>query len=112
MSLIDEKNLQCFKIFTDKAIRIKDNVDLLRERTVHLWDAYQACLNMRLNQTMKIFTLMTTIFFPLTVIVGWYGMNFQYMPELHWKYGYLFVIVLSITVVIVLFFWFKTKKWI
>ncbi|MCC8073119.1 MAG: hypothetical protein LIO62_03210 [Clostridiales bacterium] len=110
--LFDEKNLQCFKIFTDKAIRIKDNVDLLRESTVHLWDAYQACLNMRLNQTMKIFTLMTTIFFPLTVIVGWYGMNFQYMPELHWKYGYLFVIVLSVAVVAVLFFWFKAKKWI
>lgn len=110
--LFEENGLKNFKIFTDKAVRLKENVDLLRDSVVHLWDAYQAYLDMRLNQTMKIFTLVTTIFFPMTVIVGWYGMNFKYMPELNAKWGYPFVIVLSAFVVSLLVLWFKKKKWI
>ncbi len=110
--LFDPAELRCFKIFTDKAVRLKENVDLLRSSVVHLWDAYQAYLDMKLNQTMKIFTLVTTIFFPLTLIVGWYGMNFKYMPELSWRYGYLFVILISVSIIAVLFFWFKKRKWI
>ena len=110
--IFDKDSLKTFHIFTDKTIRLKENVDLLRDSVVHLWDAYQAYLNMHLNQTMKVFTLMTTIFFPLTVIVGWYGMNFDFMPELHWHYGYIYVILLSIAVVLFLYFWFKRKKWI
>lgn len=109
--IFDAEGLKSFNIFTDKAIRLKENVDLLRDSVVHLWDAYQAYLNMRLNQTMKIFTLMTTIFFPITVIVGWYGMNFDFMPELHWRYGYIYVMILCLAVVFCLLFWFKKKKW-
>lgn len=109
--IFDGELLKSFHIFTEKTIRLKDNVDLLRDSVVHLWDAYQAYLDMRLNQTMKIFTLVTTVFFPMTVIVGWYGMNFDYMPELKWRYGYAYVIVLSIVVVVGLFLWFKKKKW-
>ena len=106
---------ECIKrlgLFIDKVNRLKDNVDILTDSVVHLWDAYQASLNMRLNETMKFFTLVTTIFFPLTVIVGWYGMNFNFMPELSWKYGYPFVIVLSILIIAALILWFKKKKWI
>ena len=110
--LFDENRLRSFKIFTDKAVRLKENVDLLRDGVIHLWDSYQAYLDMRLNQTMKFFTLVTTIFFPLTVIVGWYGMNFRYMPELNAKWGYPFVIGLSIFVVTAFIIWFKKKKWI
>lgn len=110
--LFSPEDLRCFKIFTDKAVRLKENIDLLRSSVIHLWDAYQAYLDMRLNQTMKVFTLVTTVFFPLTVIVGWYGMNFDSMPEFHWKYGYAFVIILSVAVVGALCLWFKKKKWI
>ena len=110
--LFDENRLRSFKIFTDKAVRLKENVDLLRDGVIHLWDSYQAYLDMRLNQTMKFFTLVTTIFFPLTVIVGWYGMNFKYMPEFNAKWGYPFVIGLSIFVVTAFIIWFKKKKWI
>ena len=110
--LFDENALRSFRIFTDKAVRLKENVDLLRDGVVHLWDSYQAYLDMRLNQTMKFFTLVTTIFFPLTVIVGWYGMNFKYMPELNAKWGYPFVIVLSVAVVSGFILWFKKRKWI
>ncbi|MDD6727942.1 MAG: CorA family divalent cation transporter [Eubacteriales bacterium] len=110
--LFDESSLKAFRIFTDKAVRLKENVDLLRDSVVHLWDSYQAYLDMKLNQTMKIFTLVTTIFFPLTVIVGWYGMNFKYMPELNARWGYPFVIVLSVAVVVSFILWFKKKKWL
>lgn len=110
--LFSENGLNAFKIFTDKAVRLKENVDILRDSVIHLWDSYQAYLEMKLNETMKIFTLMTTIFFPLTVIVGWYGMNFKYMPELSAPWGYPFVIILSIVVVGGLIVWFKIKKWL
>ena len=66
---------------------------------------------MKMNQTMKHLTVLTTIFFPLTIIVGWYGMNFQSMPEFLWKYGYLYVILLSVAVVLLLLWIAKKKKW-
>lgn len=109
--IFDADRLKNFQIFADKAVRLKENVNLLRDSVVHLWDAYQAYLDMKLNQTMKIFTLVTTIFFPMTVIVGWYGMNFDFMPEFHWKYGYIYVIILSLAVVLCLCLWFKKKRW-
>ena len=68
-------------------------------------------LDLKLNETMKLFTVLTAVFLPLTVIVGWYGMNFRNMPELTWKYGYFSVIVLSALVVGVLVAVFKRKKW-
>ena len=74
-------------------------------------DAYSSFLDMKLNHTMKIFTVVTTIFFPLTIIVGWYGMNFQSMPEFAWKYGYLYVILLSAAVITVLMLIAKKRKW-
>ncbi len=109
--VFESNGLKAFNIFTDKAVRLKENVDLLRDSVVHLWDAYQAYLNMKLNLTMKVFTLMTTVFYPITVIVGWYGMNFDYMPELGWRYGYVYVMVLCAVLVFSLLFWFKKKKW-
>lgn len=109
---IFDESIKRLGLFIDKVNRLKDNVDILTDSVVHLWDAYQASLNMRLNETMKFFTLVTTIFFPLTVIVGWYGMNFNFMPELSWKYGYPFVIVFSILIIAALILWFKKKKWI
>ena len=87
-------------------------MDILTDSVVHLWDAYQASMEMELNKTMKVFTLVSTIFFPLTVIVGWYGMNFSYMPEIRWRYGYIYVIILSGAVIGALIYWFKKKKWI
>jgi len=109
--IFEDTVLAQFGILKDKALRLKENIDLLRDSVVHLWDAYQAYLDMRLNQTMKVFTMVTTIFSPIAVIVGWYGMNFDVMPELHWKYGYAYVLALCILVVGGLYIWFKKKKW-
>lgn len=107
-----DDSIKRFGHFIDKVKRLKDSVDILTDSIVHLWDAYQASLDMRLNETMKFFTLVSTIFFPLTVIVGWYGMNFSSMPELKWKYGYAYVIILSIAVIGLLIIWFKKRKWL
>ena len=105
-------SIKGFGHFADKVKRLRESTDILTESVMHLWDAYQASINMKLNETMKFFTLVTTIFFPLTVIVGWYGMNFSTMPELKWEYGYIYVIILSAAVILLLILWFKRKKWI
>ena len=61
---------------------------------------------------MKIFTVVTAVFLPLTLLVGWYGMNFSSMPELHWKYGYPAVALVSVGIVAGLVVYFKKKKWL
>ena len=60
---------------------------------------------------MTVLTVVTSIFLPLTLIAGWYGMNFRYMPELKWRYSYPIVIAISIVIVVVCLIWFKRKKW-
>ena len=110
------------EIFDDASLIYVDNVSKriarLREDTAalisavdHLQDAYSAYLDSNMNNTMKIFTVLTSIFFPLTIIVGWYGMNFQYMPEFGWRWGYGYVIALSVVTVWVFAFIGKKKKW-
>ncbi|WMJ85709.1 magnesium transporter CorA family protein [Anaerocolumna sp. MB42-C2] len=105
-------NLRYFKLFTDRVTRLSNNTRMLQDYSDHVRDSYHAQLDYNLNNIMKMFTVVTTIFLPLTLIVGWYGMNFTYMPELHWKYGYLFVIIISIIVAILCIFYFKKKKFL
>jgi len=109
--IFDEDSLIYISNLTNKVTRLKDDVDLLVNSADHLQDAYSSFLDMKLNQSMKFFTVITTIFFPLTIIVGWYGMNFQSMPEFTWKYGYIYVILLSVVVVTALTVFAKKKKW-
>ncbi|MBR6941409.1 MAG: hypothetical protein IKH65_11430 [Clostridia bacterium] len=109
--IFDEDSLIYISNLTNKVTRLKDDVDLLINSADHLQDAYSSFLDMKLNQSMKVFTVITTIFFPLTIIVGWYGMNFQSMPEFAWKYGYIYVILLSVAVVTALTVFAKKKKW-
>ena len=85
---------------------------MLRSSVSHLQDAYSSYLDLKTNHIMGVFTAVTTIFFPLTLVVGWYGMNFENMPELSWRFGYLFVIIVSILVVSVLTIIMKKRKWL
>lgn len=101
------KYLRDFEIATDK---LTFKTDLLRDSLVQLRDAYQASLDLKLNNTMKLFTVIATIFLPLTLIAGWYGMNFKFMPELDWEYGYIYVIILSIAISVGCIIYFKKKK--
>ena len=108
--LFDKEDLRYFKIFADKAERLSDNTKLLQDSLIHLRETLDASLNYSLNNKMQVFTIVTTIFSPLTLIVGWYGMNFKYMPEISWKYGYFAVILLSFFVVMMCLVLFKKKK--
>lgn len=86
------------------------NVLNLREYVTQVRESYEAEVDISLNTTMKIFTVVTTIFLPLTLIVGWYGMNFE-MPEYAWRYGYFFVCLLSVACIAGIIIFFKRKKW-
>jgi len=108
--LFKTSNLHYFRIFADRATRLSNNTRMLQEYSVHVREAYHAQLEYDLNKIMKVFTVVTTVFLPLTLIVGWYGMNFTTMPELTWKYGYLYVILLSAIVAIICLIFFKKKK--
>lgn len=86
-------------------------VENLKDALEQIRGIYQSELSIKQNELMQIFTLVTVIFLPLTLIAGWYGMNFTNMPELHWKYGYIGVISFSGAIVIIMIWIFKKKKW-
>ncbi len=90
--------------------RLTEEIQFLYEELVHIREALDAALSYEQNRIMKVFTTVTTIFMPLSLIAGWYGMNFAWMPELDWPYGYLFVVVLSVLVILVCIWFFKKKK--
>jgi len=108
--VINEKKIKYLRDFGNGINKLISKTDLLRESLVQLREAYQSSLDLKLNNTMKIFTVIATIFLPLTLIAGWYGMNFKYMPELNWHYGYVYVIVLSIVIAVGCIIYFKKKK--
>jgi magnesium transporter len=75
-------------------------------------DIYLSSISHRMNQVMKVLTIIATIFIPLTFIAGVYGMNFKYMPELEWKSGYFLIMGLMAAIGILMLFYFKKKKWL
>jgi magnesium transporter len=91
--------------------RLREDTILIKTNIEHIQSAYFSYLDLQLNKSMRFLTLLTAIFFPLTIIVGWYGMNFRSMPEFEWQYGYLYVILLSLVVVIGLIIIGKFKNW-
>lgn len=110
--IFSKKELRCISGFTQRARRLREDADSLQSAVMHLQDSYQSSLDLKLNNTMNFFTVITAVFFPLTVIVGWYGMNFDSMPELRWRYGYAFVIALSVGVVSLLLYAVKRHRWL
>lgn len=99
-----------FRIYENKVRRVNEQIQFLYEELVHVREALDAAIAYEQNRIMKVFTAVTTVFMPLTLVAGWYGMNFVNMPELGWKYGYLFVAVLSIVVIVACVIFFKKKK--
>ena len=108
--LFAAKQLYHFRTARDKIARLSANAQLLRDSLVQVREAYMAALDYSANRIMKVFTVVTTVFLPLTLIVGWYGMNFKYMPELSSKFGYPAVIILSVLVVVLSLLFFKKKS--
>jgi magnesium transporter len=91
----------------DHAIQVLDMVETYRELASSLMDVYLSSVSNRMNEIMKVLTVISTLFIPITFIVGLYGMNFKYMPELNWRWGYaaVWVIMLSVEAVLIHFFW-------
>lgn len=108
--IFDGRTLRFFKMMARRTERRFQNVLNLREAVTQVRESYEAEVDISLNTTMKIFTVVTTIFLPLTLIAGWYGMNFQ-MPEYGWKHGYAIVAAFSLLFVIIGVAFFKKKKW-
>ena len=92
--------------------RRRDFAVSLRDYTMQVRDLHNAQLEVSQNRIMTLLTVVTTIFMPLTLIAGWYGMNFRYMPELEWRFGYPLVIAVSAAVVVFCLILFKKKKWL
>ena len=78
---------------------------------MEIWEIYQSQISIRQNDIMKILTIVTTIFLPLSLLAGWYGMNFEYMPELHWRYGYVGVLVAAVLIVTFSMILFRRKRY-
>ena len=106
------ENLRFFRLFTERVTRLQDQTASLRDYTVQLRELFAAQLDVKQNRIMTVLTVITAIFMPLTLIAGWYGMNFYNMPELTAPFGYFTVIVISILIVVVSVIWFKRKRWL
>ena len=109
--IFNHEDCRLFNVYEERIERMYDNTKLLREYTIQMREMYQSQIDISQNQTMKVLTVLTAIFSPLTLITGWYGMNFSVMPETSWKYGYLFVILICIMAVAAEIIYFKKKKW-
>ncbi|WP_145176515.1 magnesium/cobalt transporter CorA [Gimesia aquarii] len=110
--LIGEKSQIYFRDVYDHVLRITETTDSYREMLSGLLDIYVSSVSNKMNEIMKILTVFASIFIPLTFIAGIYGMNFEYMPELKWKWSYPVIWVVFVTVPICLILFFKKKKWL
>ncbi len=108
--ILNEESACFFRVYENKLRRLTEETQFLYEELVHIREALDAALSYEQNHIMKVFTTVTTVFMPLSLIAGWYGMNFAGMPELGWKYGYPFAGVLSVLVVLVCIWFFRKKK--
>jgi len=109
---ISQKSQFYFRDVYDMLFRMTEMTESFRDVTTAMVETYLSTVSNRMNEVMKALTLITTIFMPLTVITGIYGMNFEHMPELRWKYGYFAVLGTMLLVAAGLFHYFRRKKWI
>ena len=93
-------------------VQLSDSVESQRDLLGNVYDLYQTGVSMRMNQIMQMLTIIATIFIPMTFIAGVYGMNFEYMPELQWKYSYFVVWGLMIAVFVGMLIYFRRKQWL
>ena len=106
------ENLRYFHLFTSRVQRLSETAGVLRDYIMQLRDLSQSELAVRQNHIMTILTVITAIFMPLTLIAGWYGMNFRYMPELEWKFSYPAVFIVCLLIAVLSLWYFKKKKWL
>jgi magnesium transporter len=96
----------------DHTIQVIDTIESFRDIISGLMDLYLSTVSNKMNEVMKVLTIMATIFIPLTFVAGIYGMNFKFMPELEWKWSYPVLWILLIVIFSGMMFYFKRKKWL
>lgn len=96
----------------DHTIQVIDTIETLRDMISGMLDIYLSSISFRMNEIMKVLTIMSTVFIPLTFIVGVYGMNFEFLPELKWHWAYPALWVFMVGVVLVMLLLFRRKRWI
>jgi len=112
VSFFDESMYIFFRDIYDHISKVIETIEIFREMVSSMLDTYLTSVSNRMNEVMKVLTIIATIFIPLTFIAGIYGMNFKHMPELEWKWGYASVLILMAAIVCCMFVYFRKKKWL
>jgi magnesium transporter len=110
--LIFKRTITYYRDIYDHLIQVSENIDIYREMIWSLMDMYMTTISNRMNEVMKLLTIMSSIFIPLTFLAGIYGMNFENMPELEYRYGYFVLLGFMFLLFLGLLFYFKRRKWI
>jgi magnesium transporter len=110
--LVTNEEVAYYRNVYDHLERAADLTESYRDILTGLLDAYLSMASNRLNEVMKILTILATFFLPITFVAGVYGMNFDHMPELHWKYGYAFAWLIMIAISALMYMFFRRKKWL
>ena len=110
--LIDKSTRRYINDLQDHTVYIAESINTFRDMLTNLENTYHAGQNARMTQVMKLLTIISTIFIPLTFVVGVYGMNFDHMPELRWKYGYPMVMGSMTVIAGLMLLWFRRKRWL
>jgi magnesium transporter len=111
-TLVKEQTKPFLRDVYDHTVHVIDTVETFRDMVSGMMDVYLTSVSYKLNEIMKVLTIIATIFIPLTFIAGVYGMNFNYMPELEWRAGYALAWLLMIAVGVTLLVYFRRKRWI
>jgi magnesium transporter len=109
---LGDNDLLYLRDVTDHVVQSLDQIDSYKDQLTNLESLYQSEVNNRMNNVMKLLTVISTIFIPLSFVAGIYGMNFDNMPETHWHYGYFIVLGLMFSSAVGMLIWFRLKKWI
>jgi len=110
--LIQESTRLYFRDIYDHTVQVMDAIETSRDILTGMLDIYLSSISNRMNEVMKVLTIIATIFIPLTFIAGIYGMNFSNMPELEWSWGYFAVLFVMIVIGVLMIVYFKRKKWL
>ncbi|WP_180326607.1 magnesium transporter CorA family protein [Raoultibacter phocaeensis] len=110
--MLAKEERRLFHLFSEQCDRLMDRAQSLKDYSLQLRELFQMQIDTQQNEIMQWFTVITTIFVPLTLITSWYGMNFEAMPELAWPFSYPIVIIVCIVLVIIEIRFFKRKKWL
>lgn len=110
--LVQGPTISYIRDLYDHMIQVSENIEIYREMTWGLMDMYMTTISNKMNEVMKVLTIMASIFIPLTFLAGVYGMNFEYMPELQYKYSYPILLGVMFALLLLMLFYFKRKRWL